>query len=69
MLNNLVLREAGLRQVTCKVREHQVCLYEHVARLTAEAPAHRICLVLIRGDGLCRGTVRVLHGCTELSLI
>ena len=42
MSNDLVLREAGLRQVTCIVREHQVRLYGHVARLPAEDPAHRI---------------------------
>ena len=38
----LVLREADLRQVTCIVRERQVRLYGHVARLPAEDPAHRI---------------------------
>ena len=40
--NDLVLREAGLRQVTCIVRERQLRLYGHVARLHAEDPAHRI---------------------------
>ena len=34
--NDLVLREAGLRQVTCIVRERQLRLYGHVARLPAE---------------------------------
>ena len=42
MSNDLVLREAGLRQVTCIVRERQLRLYGHVARLLAEDPAHRI---------------------------
>ena len=42
MSNDLVLREAGLRQVTCIVRERQLRLYGHVARLPAEDPAHRI---------------------------
>ena len=36
------LREAGLRQVTCTVRERQLRLYGHVARLPDEDPAHRI---------------------------
>ena len=31
-----------LRQVACIVRERQQRLYGHVARLPAEAPAHRI---------------------------
>ena len=42
MSNDLVLREAGLRQVTCIVRERQLRLYGHVVRLPAEDPAHRI---------------------------
>ena len=42
MSNDVVLREAGLRQVTCIVRESQLRLYGHVARLPAEDPAHRI---------------------------
>ena len=36
------IRKAGLRQVTCLVRERQLRLYGHVARLPAEDPAHRI---------------------------
>ena len=40
--NDLVLMEAGLRQVTCIVRERQLRLYGHVARLPAEDPALRI---------------------------
>ena len=40
MSNDLVLREAGLRQVTCIVHERQLRLY--VARRPAEDPAHRI---------------------------
>ena len=42
MSNDLVFMEAGLRQVTCIVRERQLRLYGHVARLPAEDPAHRI---------------------------
>ena len=42
MSNDLVLREASLRQVTCIVRERQLRLYGHVARLPAEDPVHRI---------------------------
>ena len=33
---------SNLRQVTCIVRERQLRLYGHVARLPAEDPAHRI---------------------------
>ena len=40
--NDLVLREAGLRQVTCIVRERQLRLYGHVARHPAEDPVHWI---------------------------
>ena len=40
--NDLLLRKAGLRQVTCIVRERQLRLYGHVARLPAEDPSHRI---------------------------
>ena len=42
MSNDLVLMETGLRQVTCIVRERQLRLYGHVARLLAEDPALRI---------------------------
>ena len=42
MCNDLVLREAGLRQATCIFRERQLRLYWHVERLHAEDPAHRI---------------------------
>ena len=42
MSNDLVLRVAGMRHVTCIVREYQLRLYGHVARLLAEDPAHRI---------------------------
>ena len=41
MSNNLVLRKAGLRQVTCIVRERQLRLYGRVARLRADDPANR----------------------------
>ena len=55
MSNDLVLKEAGLRQVTCLVRERQLRLYGHVVRLPAEDPAHRILFVEIRGAGPCQG--------------
>ena len=55
MSNDLVLSEAGLRQVTCIVRERQLRLYGHVARLPAQDPAQRFFLVEIRGAGPCRG--------------
>ena len=42
MSNDLVLRETDLRQVTCIVRERQIRLDGHVARLAAEDPAHQI---------------------------
>ena len=42
MSNDLVLREAGLKQVTYIDRERQSRLYEHVARLPVEDPVHRI---------------------------
>ena len=38
MSNDLVLREADLRQVTCIVREGQLRLYGHVVRLRFRAP-------------------------------
>ena len=42
MSNDLVLRKAGLRQVIGIVRERQLRLYGHLARLLAEDPAHQI---------------------------
>ena len=42
-------REAGLRQVTCIVRERQLRLYGHVARLPPGDRTHRI---LSRSEGL-----------------
>ena len=42
MSNDLVFSEVGLRQVTCIVRDRQLRLYGHVARLTAKDPAHQI---------------------------
>ena len=36
MSNDLVLRQAGLRQVTCIVGDCQIRLYGHVARLSAK---------------------------------
>ena len=40
LTNDLVLTEAGLRQITCLVGEHLLC--GHVARLRGEDPTHRI---------------------------
>ena len=40
MSNDMVLREAGLRQVTCIVQERQLRLYGLVARLPAEDSVH-----------------------------
>ena len=42
MSNDLVVMEAGLRQVTSIVRERQLRLYGHVARLLAEDLVRRI---------------------------
>ena len=42
MTDGLLLREAGVRQVTCIVRERQLRLYGHVARLPVEYLAYRI---------------------------
>ena len=42
MFNDLVLREAELRKVTCIVRGRQLRLYGHVARFHAEDSAYRI---------------------------
>ena len=55
MSNDLVLREAGLRQVTCIVRERQLRLFGHVARLPAENLAHRTLTFLSRVP-FCVGT-------------
>ena len=52
--NDLALREAGLRQVTCIVRERQLCFYRHLARVPAEDLAR---LILSCRDPRCR-TVR-----------
>ena len=60
MSNDLVLREAGLRQVTCIVRERQLSLYGHVARLPAEDLAHRI--LSFRGWTMPRGAPIVASG-------
>ena len=38
--NDLVLREPGLGQVTCIIRDNRLRLYGHVARFPAEDPAH-----------------------------
>ena len=40
--NDLVLSGAGLRQVSGIVRERQLRVYQHVARLSAENSAHEI---------------------------
>ena len=42
MCNDMVLREVGLGQVTCIIRERQLRRYGHAVRLLAEDPAHRI---------------------------
>ena len=43
---SLVLREAGLRQITCIVRERQLRLYGHMAQLPAELDfSNRIFLI------------------------
>ena len=43
VFNEVVHSQAGLKHVTWMVRERQLCLlYGHVARLSAEDPAHRI---------------------------
>ena len=42
MSNDLVLRVAGMRHVTCLVRERQLRTYGHVVRLPAEDPANRV---------------------------
>ena len=42
MSYDLVLREAGLRQITCIVRERQLRLYGHVARLHTGVSTHQI---------------------------
>ena len=39
---DMVVREAGLRRFTCIVRDRQPRLFEHVARIPREDPAHRI---------------------------
>ena len=49
MSNDLVLREAGLGQVTYLIRERQLRLYEDVARLPVEDPAHQMPNVKFRG--------------------
>ena len=40
--NDMVLKKAGLRQLTGIIQERQLRLYGHVARLPTEDPAHRI---------------------------
>ena len=42
MSNDLVLREAWLKQFSCIVRERQLRFFGHVARLPAEYDAHQI---------------------------
>ena len=69
MSNDLVLRGAGLRQVTCIVRERQLRLYGHVARLPADDNVHRIlpCRFPSRWTTP-RGRHR-LHDCVNLSVL
>jgi hypothetical protein len=40
--NDRLLRETGMRLVTCIIRERQLRLYGHVARFPETDPAHRI---------------------------
>ena len=40
--NHDVLKEAGMRLVTCMIRERQLRLYGHVARLPESDPVHQI---------------------------
>ena len=69
MSNDLVLRKAGLRQVTCIVRECQLRPYGNVARLPAEDPAHRILSRRDpRGWSMPRGA-HTLRGCVRWSPI
>ena len=49
MSNDLVLREAGLRQVICIVRERQLRLYGHVAPCGESRPSDSF---LSRSEGL-----------------
>ena len=65
MSNDLVLGEAGLRQVTCIVRDRDLRLYGHVTRFPAESPANQILFVDIRGTGPCRGCLNTLDGCVR----
>ena len=44
MSNHLLLREAGLRQVTCMVGVRQMPVYGHVARFPAKDPPTRTIL-------------------------
>ena len=69
MSNDLVISETGLRQVTCIVRERQLRLYGHVARLPAEDPAYGFLFVEIRGAGSCRVGANTLRGCVRWSPI
>ena len=59
MSNDLVHREAGLRQVTCIGRERQLRLYAHVARRPEGILPMRSYLVGIRGARPSRRAARV----------
>ena len=50
MSDNMVFREAGLRQVTCIVRERQLRLYGHVARLPATYTNVKISFTIFREE-------------------
>ena len=60
---DLVLREAGLREVTCLVRERQLCLYRHLVRLLGGIPPVGFFPVKIGVGGPCLGGVHRLHVC------
>ena len=42
MTNEMVLREAGVRQFTCIILERQLRLHEHLAQFPAKDPADQI---------------------------
>ena len=64
-----ILSEAGLRQVTCIVRERQLRLYGHVARLSTENSAHRILFCRDPRGWIMPRCVHTLHGCDRWSSI
>ena len=67
--NDLVLMEAGLRQVTCIVRERQLRLYGYVARSPAEDPALQILSRRNPRGWTMPSGANTLHGCVMWSPI